>query len=96
MMAPAMKLHRPVAHAGSSGAVDRAGSPAYRGWRSGKVRADRTAEEVEYRKTNPIQANLDCRKPHCGIVLNSLRASVGSKNEATGRVNFLDAAECRY
>jgi hypothetical protein len=78
-----MKLHRPHAHAGSSVVVDPAGSPACRGWRPGKVRADRTAEEDEYRKTNPTQANVDCHKPYCGIALNSLGASVASINEAT-------------
>jgi hypothetical protein len=36
-----MKLHRPVAHAGSSGPVDRAGSPACRGSNPGKLKADR-------------------------------------------------------
>ena len=71
-----------------------AGSPACRGWRSGNVRADRTAEEDEYRKTNPTQANLDCHKPYCGIALKSSAASVGSKNEATDRGCSLHAAEC--
>jgi hypothetical protein len=83
-----------IAHAGSSGPVDPAGSPACRGWRSDKVKADRTAEEVEYHKTNPIQANLDCHKPYCGIALNSFGASVGAKNEANDRGCFLQAAGC--
>ena len=91
-----MKLHRPVAHAGSSGPVDPAGSPACRGWRSGKVRADRTSEEVKYHKTNPTQANPDCHKPSCGIALNSFGASVGWKNEANDRGCFLYAAGCLY
>ena len=93
-MGPGMELHRRIAHAGSSGPVDPAGSAACRGWCSGKVRADRTAEEVEYRKTNPTQANLDCHKPYCGIALNSFGAPVGSKNEANGRGRFLHGAGC--
>jgi hypothetical protein len=95
-MAPRMSLHRPVANAGSSGPVDSAGSPACRGRRPGKVEADRTAEDVESRKTDPTQTRLDCHKPFCGIALNSFRASVASKNEANDRGCFLYTAECRY
>jgi hypothetical protein len=39
-----MKLHRPLAHAGSSGPIDPAGSPARRGWPRGQINADRTPE----------------------------------------------------
>jgi hypothetical protein len=72
-----MKLHRRPAHAGFSVPVDPAGSPVCRGWCSGKVRANRIAEEIESRKTNPTRAHLDCHKPCCGIALNSFGASVG-------------------
>jgi hypothetical protein len=75
--------------------VDPAGFPDCRGWRSGKVRADRTGEEMDYRKTNPTPANLDYHKSCCGIALNSLEASVGSKNEAIDRGGFLHAVGCR-
>jgi hypothetical protein len=60
------------------------------------IKADRTAEEVESRKTNPTRANLDCHKPCCGIAFNSPRASMGSKNEATDRGCSLRAAGCLY
>jgi hypothetical protein len=53
----AMKLHCPVATAGSSGPIDPAGFPARRGWRRGKIKADRTSEEVKYRKTKPPDHN---------------------------------------
>src|SRR4051812_16899464 len=91
-----MKLHGRVAHARSSGPVDPTGSPACRGWRSGKVRANRTAGGVKYRKTNPAQANLDCHKPCCSIALNSFGASVGAKNEANDRGGSLHAAGRLY
>src|SRR4051812_14366270 len=74
-MGPGDKFHRQPAHAGSSGPVDPAGSPSCRGWRSGKVEADRTAEDVESRKTNPTEVNLDCHKPYCSIALNTFGAS---------------------
>ena len=90
----AMKLHSQVAHTGSSGSMDFAGSPDGRGWRSGKIKADRTAENVKYRKTKPTQPNRDCHKSYCGIALNSFGASVGSKSKATVRGCFLFAAGC--
>jgi hypothetical protein len=89
-----MKVNRPLANPGSSGPVGSAGSPACRGWRSGKVKEDRTAEEVEYRKTNPTRANFHCHKPCYGIALNRFGAPVGSKNEATDRDCSLHAAGC--
>jgi hypothetical protein len=48
-----MKLRRPVAHAGSFGSVDPAGSPACRGWRSENIKADCTPEKIESHKSNP-------------------------------------------
>jgi hypothetical protein len=39
-----MKLHRQPARAESSGPIEPAGSPACRGWRSGRITADRTPE----------------------------------------------------
>jgi hypothetical protein len=77
-----MKLHRPVAHAGSSGPVDPAGSPACRGWRSGKIKANRTSGDVKYRKTKPRQANQDCRKSCCGSAFNSFGASLGGEKQS--------------
>jgi hypothetical protein len=91
-----IKLHPQPAHAGSSGPADAAGSPACRGRRSSKVRADRTAEDVDDRKTNTTQANVGCHKPCCGIALKSFGASVGAKNEATDRGGFLPEAGCLY
>jgi hypothetical protein len=90
----AMKLHHQPAHAESSGPVDRVGSPACRGWRAAKVTGARTAEEVEARKTNPIQANSDCHKFCCSIALKSFGASVGAKNEANARGCFLPGVGC--
>jgi hypothetical protein len=43
-----MKLHRPVAHAGSSGPFDPAGSPGCLGWLAGTIKADRISEDAEY------------------------------------------------
>jgi hypothetical protein len=78
-----MILHRPVAHAGCFGPVDPACSPACRGWLWGKIKTDRTSEDVKYRKTNPRKADPDCLKSFCDHVLNSFRASVGSHSKAT-------------
>jgi hypothetical protein len=41
----AMRLHRRSAQTGSSAPIDRAGSPARRGWRLGKNKADRRMEK---------------------------------------------------
>jgi hypothetical protein len=90
----ATRRRRAVAPAESSAPVDPARAPACRGWRLGKVKTDRPGEGVKYCKTNPIQANLDCHKPYCGIALNSFGASVGAKNEANDRGCFLQAAGC--
>jgi hypothetical protein len=91
-----MKLHRPVAHAGSSGPVDPAGSPACRGWRSGKVKADRTSEDPKSGKTKPPKANLDCHKSCCGSAFNSFGASLGAKSKAMLRGGLVFAAGCLY
>jgi hypothetical protein len=91
-----MKLRHRVGRAGCSGPVNPAASPACRGWRSGKLKADGTSEEVKYRKTNPTQANLDCHKPYYGSALNSFGASVGSRSKANVRGSFLHAAGCLY
>ena len=66
-----LKLHDPVAHTGSSGSVDPAGSPARLGWRSGKVKADRTSEDAKSAKTKPRKANQYCHKSCCGSAFNS-------------------------
>ena len=70
----------------------------FSGWSrmaSGKVKADRTAENVNNRKTKPTQSDEDCHKSYCGSTLNSFGASVGSKSKATIRGCFLFAAGCR-
>jgi hypothetical protein len=90
------RLRRWFAHAGSSGPVDPAGFPACRGWRSGKIKADRASQEVKYRETNPTQRNEDCHKSDCDSALDSFGASVGSKNEATVRGRFLFTAGRHY
>jgi hypothetical protein len=46
------------------------------------LKADRTAKEVESRKTKPTRAHLDCHKPCYGIALNSFGALVGFENRS--------------
>src|SRR4051794_38902745 len=89
-----MKLHRQPAHAGSTVPIDLIGSPVCRGWRRGKIMADRASADDKYPKTNPTQAHLGCHKPHCRSALNSSGTSVGSKSKATVRGGFLYAAGC--
>jgi len=48
-----MKLHRQVAHAGSSGWVDPAESPDRRGWLRRQISSDRTSEEDKYGVMKP-------------------------------------------
>ena len=88
----AMRLHRPVAYAGSSGPVDPAGSRACRGWCWSKLKAYRTPEKGNDPRTNSTWSNYDCHKFYCGSALNSFRAWVGSRNKATDCGCFLYAA----
>jgi hypothetical protein len=91
-----IKLHRRVAHAGSSGPIDPAGSPGCRGWRLGKVRADHTSEDAKCGETKPRKANQDCRKSCCGSVFNSFGPSLVAKSKAMLRGGFLFAAGRLY
>src|SRR4051812_40413123 len=91
-MGQAMKLHRQPAHAGSSGPVNRAGSPACRGWRLGKVKADRTSEDANSGETNPTKANQGFHNSCCGSAFNRFGASQGAKSKATVRDGLLFAA----
>jgi hypothetical protein len=55
----AMKLHRRVAHAGSSEPIDPAGSQARHGWPQAQFNADRTSGNLKYDKTKPTKQNDD-------------------------------------
>ncbi len=89
-----MKLHRQPAHAGSSGQVGPAGSPACRGWCSGKVKADRTWQDAKSGETNPPEPDQDCHKFCYGSAFNLFGGWLEVKSKATLRGGFLFAAGC--